>query len=46
LLYALAITVLMLGYAYLVAEFTEAHTGAVRRRLLQPWTARAEEVAR
>jgi hypothetical protein len=46
LLYALAITLLMLGCAYLVAEFTEARTGSVRRRLLQPWAPRAGEVAR
>jgi peptidoglycan/LPS O-acetylase OafA/YrhL len=46
LLYALAITVLMLGYAYLVAEFTEARTGSVRRRLLLPWAPRAGAVAR
>jgi peptidoglycan/LPS O-acetylase OafA/YrhL len=46
LLYALAIALLMLGYAYLVAEFTEARTGSVRRRLLQPWVPRAGEVAR
>jgi peptidoglycan/LPS O-acetylase OafA/YrhL len=46
LFYALAIALLMLGYAYLVAEFTEARTGVVRRRLLQPWSARPKEVAR
>jgi peptidoglycan/LPS O-acetylase OafA/YrhL len=35
--YALGIALLMLAYAYGVAEFTEAHTASVRRRLLQ-WT--------
>ena len=43
---ALVITLLVLGYAYLVAEFTEARMGVVRRRLLQPWTPRPREVAR
>lgn len=43
---ALAIALLMLGYAYLVAEFTEARTGAVRRRLLQPWAPQSREVVR
>ena len=44
--YALAIALLMLGYAYLVAECTEARTGSVRRRLLQPWAPLSKEVAR
>ena len=44
--YGLGITGLMLSYAYLVAEFTEGRTAAVRRRLLQPWSPRAKEVAR
>ena len=34
--YGLAIAALALGYAYWVAEFTEAHTATVRRRLLRP----------
>jgi peptidoglycan/LPS O-acetylase OafA/YrhL len=45
LFYALGIALLILGYAYLVAEFTEARTAAVRRRLLQPWMPRAKEIA-
>jgi peptidoglycan/LPS O-acetylase OafA/YrhL len=44
LLYALGIVLLMLSYAYIVAEFTEARTAGVRRRLLQPWLGRAKEV--
>jgi peptidoglycan/LPS O-acetylase OafA/YrhL len=46
LLYGLGIALLMLTYAYVVAEFTEARTASVRRRLLQPWLPRAKEVAR
>jgi peptidoglycan/LPS O-acetylase OafA/YrhL len=46
LVYALAIALLMLGYAYTVAEFTEARTGVVRRRLLQPWRPLSKEVIR
>jgi peptidoglycan/LPS O-acetylase OafA/YrhL len=45
LLYALGIALLMLTYAYVVAEFTEARTTIVRRRLLQSWTPRAKEMA-
>ena len=45
LLYALGIALLMLIYAYIVAEFTEARTSIVRRRLLQFWGPRAKEVA-
>jgi peptidoglycan/LPS O-acetylase OafA/YrhL len=36
LLYGLGIALLMLTYAFVVAEFTEARTAMVRRRLLQP----------
>ena len=46
LLYGLGIVLAMLIYAYVVAEFTEARTASVRRRLLQPWFPRAKEVAR
>jgi peptidoglycan/LPS O-acetylase OafA/YrhL len=46
LLYALGIALLMLIYAYVVAEFTEARTATVRRRLRQPWMPRTKEVAR
>jgi len=46
LLRGLGIALLMLAYAYFVAEFTEARTTSVRRRLLQPWISRAKEVAR
>ena len=46
LVYALALAVFLLGYAYLVAEFTESRTGVVRRRLLQPWAPRPKEVVR
>jgi peptidoglycan/LPS O-acetylase OafA/YrhL len=46
LLLALGIALLMLTYAYFVAQFTEARTASVRRRLLQPWLSRAKEVAR
>ena len=45
LLVGLGIALLMLTYAYFVAEFTEARTASVRRRLLQPWLSRAKEVA-
>jgi len=40
LIYALGIGLLIILYAYGVAELTEAHTAAVRRRLLldMPWT--------
>lgn len=34
--YAVGIGLSILGYAYLVAEFTEARTASVRRRLLRP----------
>jgi peptidoglycan/LPS O-acetylase OafA/YrhL len=44
LLYALGIALLILVYSYGVAEFTEARTAIVRRRLLQMWMPRAEEV--
>jgi len=44
--YGLAIAALILGFAYLVAEFTEGRTAAVRRRLLQPWAPRAKEAVR
>ena len=43
LLYGLGIALLMLTYAFVVAEFTEARTASVRRRLLQPWIPRAKE---
>ena len=43
LLYGLAIALLMLAYAYGVAELTEARTASVRRRLLQPRVLLAEE---
>jgi len=46
LLYALSIAFLMLIYAYVVAEFTEARTASVRRRLNQPWMPRAKEISR
>ena len=46
LVFGSGIALLMLSYAYLVAEFTEARTASVRRRLLQPWFPRAKEVAR
>ena len=36
LVYGLAIALLMLTFAYWVAEFTEARTASVRRRLLRP----------
>lgn len=36
LVYALGIGLLILGYAYWVAEFTEARTASVRSRLLRP----------
>lgn len=44
LLYALGFALLMLIYAYCVAECTEARTATVRRRLLQTWMSRAKEV--
>jgi len=44
LFYGFWIALIMLSYAYIVAEFTEARTAGVRRRLLQPWMARAKEV--
>jgi peptidoglycan/LPS O-acetylase OafA/YrhL len=46
LLYGLGIAILISGYAYLVAEFTEARTAVVRRRLLLPWVPRAKEAVR
>ena len=45
-LYGLGIATLILSYAYLVAEFTEAPTAVVRRRLLLPWVPRAKEAVR
>jgi len=44
LLYGMGISLLMLAYAYTVAEFTEVRTASVRRRLLQPWAPRPKEV--
>jgi peptidoglycan/LPS O-acetylase OafA/YrhL len=44
--YALAIALLILGFAYLVAECTEARMGSVRRRLLQLRTPLTKEVVR
>jgi peptidoglycan/LPS O-acetylase OafA/YrhL len=44
LVYGLGIALLMLTYAYVVAEFTEARTAEVRRRLLQPLVPRPKEV--
>jgi len=44
LLYALGIALLILVYSYAVAEFTEARTATVRRRLLQMWMPGAENV--
>jgi peptidoglycan/LPS O-acetylase OafA/YrhL len=46
LLYGLAIALLMLGFAYLVAEFTEARTTVVRRRVLKMWASRPKELVR
>jgi peptidoglycan/LPS O-acetylase OafA/YrhL len=46
LVYAFGIALLMLIYAYVVAEFTEARTASVRRRLSQSWIPRTKEVAR
>ena len=46
LLYGLGIATLILSYAYIVAEFTEARTAAIRRRLLLPWVPRAKEAVR
>jgi peptidoglycan/LPS O-acetylase OafA/YrhL len=46
LLYGLAIALLMLSFAYLVAEFTEARTGVIRRRVLRWWAPVAKEVAK
>jgi peptidoglycan/LPS O-acetylase OafA/YrhL len=45
LLYGIGIVLLMLAYAFVVAEFTEARTASVRRRLLQPWMPQAKEAA-
>jgi peptidoglycan/LPS O-acetylase OafA/YrhL len=45
-LYGLAIAILVLGYAYLVAECTEARTATVRRLLTQPWAPLSKEVVR
>jgi peptidoglycan/LPS O-acetylase OafA/YrhL len=45
LFYASGIALLMLSYAYIVAEFTEARTASVRRRLLQIWTVSVKEAA-
>jgi peptidoglycan/LPS O-acetylase OafA/YrhL len=44
LLNGFGIALLMLIYAYVVAEFTEARTSGVRRCLAQPWLPRAKEV--
>lgn len=41
--YGLGIAMLMLAYAYGVAELTEAHTATVRRRILKLWTPMARE---
>lgn len=46
LVYAFGIALLILIYAYVVAEFTEARTTSVRRRLSQPWMRRTKEIAR
>jgi peptidoglycan/LPS O-acetylase OafA/YrhL len=46
LLYALGTTLLMLIYAYVVAEFTEARTASIRRRLRQPWMSSLKGIAR
>jgi peptidoglycan/LPS O-acetylase OafA/YrhL len=46
LLYGLGIALLMLAYAFVVAEFTEARTGRLRHLLLQPWMPPAKEAAR
>jgi peptidoglycan/LPS O-acetylase OafA/YrhL len=43
--YAMGLALLMLIYAYGVAEFTEARTTALRRRLLHPWMQPAKEAA-
>ena len=40
----LAITMLVLGYAYWIGEFTEAHTATVKRRLLTPKLAVPSEI--
>jgi peptidoglycan/LPS O-acetylase OafA/YrhL len=45
-IYAAALAMLILSYAYLVAQVTEARTGIVRRRLMQPWAARTREAVR
>jgi peptidoglycan/LPS O-acetylase OafA/YrhL len=45
LVYALGITLLILTYAYAIAEITEARTASVRRSLLQVWMPRAKEIA-
>ena len=46
LLYGLGIALLMLTYAYALAQLTEVRTASVRRRLSQPWMPRADEIAR
>jgi peptidoglycan/LPS O-acetylase OafA/YrhL len=46
LLYGLGIALVMLTYAYGLAELTEARTASVRRRLSQPWMSRAKEIVR
>jgi peptidoglycan/LPS O-acetylase OafA/YrhL len=45
LVYALGTTLLVLTYAYAIAEFTEARTASVRRRLRQLWIPRTKEIA-
>jgi peptidoglycan/LPS O-acetylase OafA/YrhL len=42
--YAMVIAAAILGYAYFLAECTEAQTAVIRRRILQPWTPRARQV--
>jgi peptidoglycan/LPS O-acetylase OafA/YrhL len=46
LLYAFGIALLMLTYAYVVAEFTESRTANVRRYLRQTWLPRTKEIVR
>jgi peptidoglycan/LPS O-acetylase OafA/YrhL len=45
LVYGLTIAMLILVYAYFLAELTEARTANVRRRFLQPWIHGAKEIA-
>jgi peptidoglycan/LPS O-acetylase OafA/YrhL len=44
LIYAGLIGLVILAYAYLVAQLTEARTATVRRRILQPWAARPKRL--